>query len=40
MNVRRTTSLGLLGLLAIALISAPPPATARETNCADALGEL
>ena len=40
MNVRRTTSLGLLGLLALALISAPPPATARETNCADALGEL
>jgi hypothetical protein len=40
MNVRRTTSLGLLGLLAIALISAPPPATAEEPTCADALGEL
>jgi hypothetical protein len=40
MNVRRTTSLGLLGLLAIALISAPPPATAGEPSCADALGEL
>lgn len=40
MNIRRTTSLGLLGLLAIALISAPPPAKAGETACADALGKL
>ena len=40
MNIRRTTSLGLLGLLSIALISAAPPAKAGETGCADALGEL
>ena len=40
MNVRRTTSLGLLGLLTIALISAPPPASAEDSACADALGNL
>lgn len=40
MNVRRTTSLALLGLLTIALISAPPPASAEESTCADALGNL